>query len=160
MEILSILVSDTSFKDERTDKSGPILREYLSSQGFDCVEYAVVADDIAQIQQAITKWCKSGKVDWIVTTGGTGFGVRDTTPEVCLNISSLPRNLIDDVVGCRSFAEKGGFRAGSSHVIDFAEAHTPRLPLPTCCWHHWQYFDCNTPWQPQGREGEHYGLGI
>ena len=105
-------------------------------------------------------WCKSGKIDWIVTTGGTGFGVRDTTPEVCLHIASLQRDLIDHAVGSRSFAEKGGFWAGSSHVVDFTEAYTPRLPLPTRCWHHWQYFDCYTPWQPQGREGEHYGLGI
>jgi len=46
------------------------------------VEYNVVPDDKDQIQKTITNWVDAKAINVIITTGGTGFGVRDTTPEV------------------------------------------------------------------------------
>lgn len=46
------------------------------------LDLLVVPDEIQEIQAAIKRWCSLGEVDWIITTGGTGFGRRDTTPEV------------------------------------------------------------------------------
>lgn len=46
--------------------------------------YRIVPDEIDIIREVVREWCDSGSVDWIVTTGGTGFGQRDVTPEVGL----------------------------------------------------------------------------
>ena len=50
------------------------LYEYLDSE--------MTPDDELRIRHTIQTWADQGDVDWIVTTGGTGFGVRDRTPEV------------------------------------------------------------------------------
>lgn len=42
----------------------------------------IVPDDEVIIRAVVRTWADRGDVDWIVTTGGTGFGVRDRTPEV------------------------------------------------------------------------------
>lgn len=42
----------------------------------------IVPDDETQIQAFVKEMSERGDIDWIVTTGGTGFGVRDRTPEV------------------------------------------------------------------------------
>lgn len=41
-----------------------------------------MSDDIQAIQKTVKKWAGGGEVDWIITTGGTGFGIKDKTPEV------------------------------------------------------------------------------
>ncbi|KAK7033547.1 hypothetical protein VNI00_012771 [Paramarasmius palmivorus] len=77
------LVSDTASLDASADKSGPTIREIFAqnSSQFQCVQDQIVADEVTLIQEVVKKWVESGEVDWIVTTGGTGFGVRDRTPE-------------------------------------------------------------------------------
>ena len=81
--ILFSSVSDTASVDTSADKSGPTIREILSEQGYECKNLLVVPDDESRIQTVVQSWCEQGDVDWIITTGGTGFGVRDRTPEVC-----------------------------------------------------------------------------
>lgn len=87
------IVSDTASKDASADHSGPTIIDILKSRdGFQLalseaepadVFYKIVPDDVEEIQQAMKGWTDSeNAVDWIVTTGGTGFGVRDSTPEV------------------------------------------------------------------------------
>jgi gephyrin len=64
------------------DKSGPTIEDILSSRGFFCMFLNIVPDDETQIQAFVKEMSERGDIDWIVTTGGTGFGVRDRTPEV------------------------------------------------------------------------------
>jgi molybdopterin biosynthesis enzyme MoaB len=45
-------------------------------------EKKIVPDEIPQIQDAVTDWTDVHKVNLVITTGGTGFAVRDVTPEV------------------------------------------------------------------------------
>ncbi|EJU06392.1 molybdenum cofactor biosynthesis protein [Dacryopinax primogenitus] len=73
----------TAAADASADKSGPLLRDILASQGgdFNIAKSSIVPDDKEQISNIVKEWCSSGQIDWIVTTGGTGFGVRDCTPE-------------------------------------------------------------------------------
>ena len=76
------IVSDTASVDIRADKSGPTILEILTQQGFTCRQPFVVPDDVSRIQDCVKQWCGQGDIDLLVTTGGTGFGVRDKTPEV------------------------------------------------------------------------------
>ncbi|KAJ7724739.1 MoaB/Mog domain-containing protein [Mycena maculata] len=83
IRVAVLIVSDTASADSTADKSGPAIRELLGRDTgtFSCSDHRIVPDDIPSIQNAVKDWCNRGDVDWIVTTGGTGFGVRDQTPE-------------------------------------------------------------------------------
>ncbi|KAJ7066192.1 molybdenum cofactor biosynthesis protein [Mycena amicta] len=77
-----LTVSDTASSNNAADKSGPTIRDILASNdAFVCKDHRIVLDDVHAIQSAVMEWCSGGELDWIVTTGGTGFGVRDQTPE-------------------------------------------------------------------------------
>jgi len=75
-----LTVSDTAFADRLSDESGPAAAEFLKGRGHRVVHTEIVPDDTVLIRQSITAW--AGSIDLIVTTGGTGFGARDVTPEV------------------------------------------------------------------------------
>lgn len=74
-----LTVSDMGSRGEREDTSGAAIRELLASIGLEVARYGVVADEAALISQRLSEW--AGSVDLIVTTGGTGLGLRDVTPE-------------------------------------------------------------------------------
>lgn len=74
-----LTVSDGVFYGTRTDDSGRALAEILTGAGFEIVETAVVADEVPDIEAAIRRM--AGGADLVVSTGGTGLGPRDVTPE-------------------------------------------------------------------------------
>ena len=73
-----VTVSDGVTRGERKDESGPAVSAKLSASGFD-VRGCVVADERVEIERVLREHATS--VSLIVTTGGTGFAVRDVTPE-------------------------------------------------------------------------------
>ncbi len=76
-----LTVSDRSFHGQREDRSGPALAHAVAEQGWTVIETGLVPDDSAAIRAALLAWCARPDVDIILTTGGTGFGPRDVTPE-------------------------------------------------------------------------------
>jgi len=77
-----LTVSDSSYRGEREDLSGPLIREMITERLKAKVELeAVVPDDINIIKGTLIVWADEVGLDLIVTTGGTGFGPRDVTPE-------------------------------------------------------------------------------
>jgi molybdenum cofactor synthesis domain-containing protein len=80
-----ITASDKGAKGEREDKSGQLLQEMLLPWG-DVVAYHVVPDDQEQLVVLLKKLVDDGKVDLILTTGGTGLSPRDVTPEATLAV--------------------------------------------------------------------------
>lgn len=75
-----LTVSDGVVAGTREDRSGAALEELLVGAGFDVVDHRVVADGIQEVGEAIVELAE-GFSGLIVTTGGTGFGPRDQTPE-------------------------------------------------------------------------------
>lgn len=73
-----ITVSDGVSAGEREDGSGQALQEMLNDAGYE-VSRVLVPDERGDIEAAIRGAC--GTADLVLTTGGTGFGLRDVTPE-------------------------------------------------------------------------------
>ncbi|MHC1784811.1 MAG: molybdenum cofactor biosynthesis protein B [Anaerolineaceae bacterium] len=81
-----LTVSDRSSRGEREDLSGPALVNLVESQGWQAVEIGLVPDDIEAISKKLNEWVQSGRLELILTTGGTGFAPRDVTPEATLQV--------------------------------------------------------------------------
>ena len=81
-------VSDTASADASADKSGPTIRDIVLQHDHECVESRIVPDEEGLIRDTVRAWADKGAADWIITTGGTGFGVRDRTPEVCMAVGT------------------------------------------------------------------------
>lgn len=84
MEIrLGVLtISDRAAAGEYQDRSGPLLRQLATERlGAVAVLQETVPDDRETIRDRLSEWADSGDVNLILTTGGTGFGPRDVTPE-------------------------------------------------------------------------------
>ncbi|MCE8021854.1 molybdenum cofactor biosynthesis protein B [Halomonas sp. MCCC 1A11036] len=77
--IAVLTVSDTRGFDR--DGSGDLLSECLSEAGHVLVDRRIVPDDIYRIRAVVSKWVARDDVQVILVNGGTGFTVRDTTPE-------------------------------------------------------------------------------
>lgn len=78
-----ITVSDGVSAGVREDGSGEALEEMLTEGGYD-VSRRLVPDEADQIEDAIRLSCDAA--DLVLTTGGTGFGLRDVTPEATANV--------------------------------------------------------------------------
>jgi molybdenum cofactor synthesis domain-containing protein len=76
-----LTVSDASSRGEREDKSGALIAEWCARSGHEVAERSVVPDDRVTITTRLLAWAEQRALDAIVTTGGTGFGPRDVTPE-------------------------------------------------------------------------------
>jgi len=76
-----LTISDRCFTGERKDESGPLIEESLPPQSFTVTLKKILPDDIEVIKGALLHIVGQNDVDLILTTGGTGFGPRDVTPE-------------------------------------------------------------------------------
>ena len=79
-----ITVSDACAAGEREDASGEALVELLTALGAEIVAKVIVNDDLEPLAHKLRAYADLKHVNLIVTTGGTGFGLRDNTPEATL----------------------------------------------------------------------------
>jgi molybdopterin adenylyltransferase len=75
-----ITISDRASAGEYEDLGGPVLKEAAQKNGWQVISEAIVPDDAERIQDAIRSFSERG-CGLILTTGGTGIGPRDVTPE-------------------------------------------------------------------------------
>ena len=76
-----LTLSDRSARGERADASGPALADLIRAENWSVAEQAILPDDESAIRAKLMEWSDSGRFDVILTTGGTGFALRDVTPE-------------------------------------------------------------------------------
>lgn len=81
-------LSDKGFAGERVDTSGPRAAQLLSEAGYDVEELVLLPDAQKKIERELIRLADSRQVDLIITTGGTGFSLRDVTPEATLAVAT------------------------------------------------------------------------
>ncbi|HZS94127.1 MAG TPA: MogA/MoaB family molybdenum cofactor biosynthesis protein [Chloroflexota bacterium] len=86
MRVAILTVSTRVAAGDMTDRGGPAIEEALPS-AWAVTAQKTVTDDLDQIATALAEWADSGQVDLILTTGGTGLGPYDVTPEATERIA-------------------------------------------------------------------------
>src|SRR5437764_3787606 len=81
-----LTVSDRASAGEMDDLGGPAVEDALQPLAPQIEERSIVPDDEDTIADLLTAWCDRSQLDVIFTTGGTGLGPRDVTPEATLRV--------------------------------------------------------------------------
>ena len=84
-----ITSSDSGYRGEREDLSGPAIREILEREGYQVVSLDILPDDREILKNKMAEIADQGLAELILTTGGTGFSERDVMPEATEDIICL-----------------------------------------------------------------------
>lgn len=121
-----LVVSTTASKDPSADSSGGILKDVFDMEGtgkWEVVEIKIVGDDVLDIQRSITGWTdQENAVNLIISTGGTGFAVHDSTPEV--QNHQLYSELHSSSVGNYSTIAQACPRTRTRHARSLISSHS------------------------------------
>lgn len=82
-----IVLSDRASAHEREDASGPCATKILTDAGFDVIEQILIPDDKEKLKSELLRLCDKRSTDLVITSGGTGFSVRDITPDVTMEVA-------------------------------------------------------------------------
>ncbi|RLB11373.1 MAG: molybdenum cofactor biosynthesis protein [Deltaproteobacteria bacterium] len=81
-----LIVSDKASRGEREDRTGDVIVGILKENGFHVLEKRIVPDERDEIISALKEWSDIRSIPLIITSGGTGVGPRDVTPEATKDI--------------------------------------------------------------------------
>ena len=87
MRVAVLTISDSVARDERIDLSGPAVIQRCRELGWEVTSSLKCSDDPGQVRSHLRQLADSRRVDLILTTGGTGLGPRDNTPEATLDVA-------------------------------------------------------------------------
>jgi len=82
-----LTISDRCSRGERQDESGKVIIEAIKNIGAEIVLYDIIPDEAHLIKEKLLLCCDKLRADLVFTTGGTGLGPRDVTPEATSEIS-------------------------------------------------------------------------
>jgi len=125
IRVAVITVSDSAVAGTRTDVSGPKLVERAAQLGWEIAQSKVVIDDVGEIAAAMTELADCGKIDLILSTGGTGLSPRDVTPEAARSVAAkevpgfgeLMRAKGRDSTPMASLSRSGAYTRGSALIV-------------------------------------------
>jgi cyclic pyranopterin monophosphate synthase len=121
-----IVTSDSRGKKE--DKSGKIIIDRLLNYAFEVVEYKIIPDEMHLIESELKRFCDDLGVDLLVTTGGTGLGPRDVTPEATKKIIQKEINGVAEAL--RSYGQRRTPLSMLSRGTAGIRGHTVIVNLP------------------------------
>jgi molybdenum cofactor biosynthesis protein B len=115
-----LTISDT--RTLENDSSGALLAECLTADGHQLHERSLVADDIYAIRATVSQWIADPDISVILTTGGTGFTGRDSTPEALQPLFDKTIGGFGELFRQISYAEIGASTIQSRAVAGIANA--------------------------------------
>jgi molybdenum cofactor synthesis domain-containing protein len=123
-----ITLSDKGAKGEREDQSGPAIADRLRDSGYDVIEQFMISDDPDLLKHHLIRLCDQRRPDLILTTGGTGFSMRDRTPEATLAVAE--RNVPGIAEAIRAASLKITKHAMLSRAVSVIRGKTLIINLP------------------------------
>jgi molybdenum cofactor synthesis domain-containing protein len=81
-----LTISDRCANGEKEDRSTPVLEEVLSENGFELAGRSLVPDEQDVVARELVRFCDEERCNVVFTTGGTGLGPRDVTPEATASV--------------------------------------------------------------------------
>jgi len=87
LRVAVITISDSVSAGKSEDKSGPAVIARCRELGWEIKSSLVIPDDPPSIREQLREFADSGRVDLILTTGGTGLSPRDSTPEATIAVA-------------------------------------------------------------------------
>ncbi len=115
-----LTISDT--RTPADDKSGNLLVEFLQGDGHRLVQRALVPDDVYRIRATVSAWIADPDISVVLTTGGTGFTGRDSTPEALIPLFDKTILGFGELFRQISYAEIGASTIQSRAVGGIANA--------------------------------------
>ncbi len=123
-----LVISDSTYAGKREDKSGKVIQEFLQSQPVEVVTYEILPDDEALIAKRLEELTDEEGVDLIFTTGGTGLGPKDRTPEATRRV--IEREVPGIAEAMRHYGKERTPYAMLSREIVGLRGHTLIINLP------------------------------
>ncbi|HCL94957.1 MAG TPA: molybdenum cofactor biosynthesis protein B [Gammaproteobacteria bacterium] len=118
LKVAVLTVSDT--RTQETDTSGAFLEEALRAAGHEIADRQIVIDDVYQLRAIVSQWIADPCVEVILTTGGTGFSGRDSTPEALTPLFDKTIDGFGEVFRALSHAEIGSSTVQSRALAGLA----------------------------------------
>lgn len=115
-----LTISDTRTK--RDDTSGALLAELLTADGHTLADRTLVTDDVYRIRATVSAWIADEAIHVILTTGGTGFTGRDSTPEALVPLFDKNISGFGELFRQISYADIGASTIQSRAVGGLANA--------------------------------------
>tara|TARA_B100000945_G_scaffold175448_1_gene140721 strand:- start:28859 stop:29347 length:489 start_codon:yes stop_codon:yes gene_type:complete len=100
-----LTISDSGSSGTRKDVSGQILEKIAVSNNLKIQLQEIIPDDFDKIQETLIEWSDNGEVDLILSTGGTGLGPRDRTPEATKLILDIEVPGISEIMRIQTFSQ-------------------------------------------------------
>ena len=118
LKVAVLTVSDT--RTQETDTSGAFLDEALREAGHEIADRQIVIDDVYQLRAIVSQWIADPEVEVILTTGGTGFSGRDSTPEALAPLFDKTIDGFGEVFRALSLTEIGSSTVQSRALAGLA----------------------------------------
>jgi len=103
MKVGILTVSDKGSRGEREDLSGKTIKDTIAKIGGEVQYYKIIPDEKEIIQEELIKAADNLHLDLILTTGGTGLGKRDVTPDATLEVIEKEVSGISEIIRSESF---------------------------------------------------------
>jgi molybdenum cofactor synthesis domain-containing protein len=123
-----ITLSDKGSRNERVDESGPIAKVMLENKGYNIVETMIIPDEPEILKNQLIRLTDQRQVDLIITNGGTGFSLRDQTPEATLEVADRLAPGISEYIRMKSMEITN--RAMFSRGVSVIRKQTLIINLP------------------------------
>ena len=123
-----ITSSDKGYRGEREDKSGQVIEEIVSQNGFKVIKKVVLPDEKDLLEKEMINMCDNLNVNLLLTTGGTGFSKRDITPEATKSV--IEREALGIVEAIKFYSLQITKRAMLSRATSGIRQNTLIINLP------------------------------
>jgi len=118
LQLATLTGSDS--RDASNDTSGDYLREAAAEAGHSVIDHAIVPDNLYRIRAIVSRWIASEDVQVVIVNGGTGFNLKNSTPEALLPLFDREIEGFGELFRMISYEDIGGSTLQSRAVAGLA----------------------------------------